>query len=335
MKVHIMKLNHYLIPISLLLSLFSILCLTNCSSGNSNTSNNLVTINTYNYNPGSKTAVNVSIGNSAPIMAEVDTGSDMTVVNESAVGANITKTNQIISLSYGGGENTVTGYLAYGVVAFTTATGTTLKSSANTPILVVTTGSVNEGGGNNAILGMRMNNQVSVRLYLPSPYNQMMILNRPKKQLVFGQLSPAQLNEFSNIQELESTCVNYGVPKTATNACWDIATNSVSYTYDESGVQNTSDYSTVFDSGEGNASFYFSPAPAWMHYNKDDIITTPITVTANTNKGPVVLPLTSTVYYRDLPRSTANPGNNLFNSYQVLFDQTDGIIGFQDYNNSL
>lgn len=330
-----MKTSSILNSISFLLVFFCGILLFGCNGGNNSTLNNVVTINTYNYDPGNKTAVNISIGGSSPIMAEIDTGSDMTVVNEAAVGPNINKTNQIISITYGGGENTVSGYLAYGSVTFTTATGESISSSPNTPILVVTQGSVNEGGGNSAILGMRMNNQVSVRLYLQAPYNNMMILNRPMNHLVFGQLNASQLNNFANIQQVTTNCVNYAVPNTLSNTCWDIAPNSFSYTYTESGAQGSANYPTVLDSGEGNASFYFSPAPSWMSYSSDNIITTPIIVTANTNHGPINLPLTSTVYYRNIPTSTVNPGNNLFNSYQVLFDQMDGVIGFQDYNNQL
>ncbi len=305
-----------------------------CSSGNTTTRDGqTVSVNTYNYNPGNKTAVNITIGGSAPIQAEVDTGSDMTVVNESAIGPNIVKTNESISITYGGGQNTVSGYLAYGSVTFTTSSGATLSSESNTPILVVTQGSVNEGGGNNAILGMRMNNQVSVRLYLPFPYNQMMILNRPLSQLTFGQLSPTQLNEFANIQEINTNCVNYQVPVTITNKCWNLAQNAVNYSV--SGTNDSFNYETILDSGEENASFYFSPAPVWMNYNSDNIILNTITVTANTDKGLILLPLTPQVYYRDNPGNAVNPGNNLFNYYQILFDQADGIVGFKNYNNHL
>lgn len=320
--------------ISFTLTLIFSLVLAGCNVVNNTSS--LVTINTYDYDPGNKTGINISIGNSAPIKAEIDTGSDMTVVNESAIeSADIIKTTESMSMIYGGGENTVSGYLAYGSVTFTTNNGTTISSAKNTPLLIVTNGSVNEGGGNNAILGMRMNNQVSVRLYLPAPYNNMMILNRPNNQLIFGQLNSTQLNNFANIQQMQVSCVNYNVPVMLKNTCWDVAANSVSYTYTESGIKNTTTYPTIFDSGEANASFYFSPAPSWMAYDNHDVITTPLTVAANTDKGPIELPLTGNVYYRNIPTSTVNPGNNLFNSYQVLFDQVDGIIGFQNYNNPL
>ncbi len=312
--------------------------LISCNSGSNTISsqNQLITIDTYNYNPGNKTAVNISVGGSAPIKAEIDTGSDMTVVNESFIGPNIIKTTESLSITYGGGQNTVSGYLAYGSVTFTTSNGTTISSESTTPILVVTSGSVDEGGGNNAILGLRMNNQVSVKLYLPSPYNQMMILNRPLNRIIFGELSISQINKFANIQGITTTCINYKIVPTQNNQCWILAESAVNYTVTEfGGSESNYNYETLFDSGEGFANFYLSPVPIWMSYDSNNVILTPISVTANTSQGPIPIPLTTQSYYHNSSGNTVNPGNNLFNYYQILFDQVDGVIGFQNYNNPL
>lgn len=315
--------------------IFGLFILYGCNSGSTTpTVASTLTVNTYNYNPGNKTGVNITIGNGNTLQAEIDTGSDMTVVNESAIGPDVIVTSESLSMTYGGGTNTVSGHIGYGSVAFTASNGTKLISSPNTPLLVVDEGSVNQGGGNDAILGMRMNNQVSVRLYLPNPYNQMMILNRPLNQITFGQLNQSQLNNFANIQQVTTTCINYGVSVTVNNSCWDLADSAINYTVtDTHRTESTYNYHTILDSGEANATFYFSPAPSWMNYESVGlVILNPITVTANTDKGLIPLPLTSQTYYQDNPGNTVNPGNNLFNYYQVLFDQTNGIIGFQNSN---
>jgi hypothetical protein len=268
-------------------------------------------------------------------MAEVDTGSNLTVVNESALaGANIQMTSESLTLSYGGGINTVSGYIGYGSVSFTTTSGTQLTSSSQTPILVVSQGTVNLGGGNNAILGMQLNNQTSVRLFLPAPYNQMMVLNRPESQLIFGQLSFTQLSGFANIQLESESCQNQ-VTSVMTNTCWITESIPVEYTYSQIGLPDGHvTYGTLFDSGAGNAMFQLSPQPSWLE-SSGIIIQNTITAKVGTNQGVLPLPLTSTLIYESSTYNKVNAGNNLFNTYQVLFDQTDGIIGLQAYSNPL
>lgn len=316
-----------------------------CSSGSSSTDNasyGVATVQTFNYNPGNKTAVMVSIGDGTPVVAEIDTGSQLTVVNESFVGSNITKTSESLQIIYGAGTNTVSGYLAYGSVKFTTTNGETLSTSSNTPLLVVTSGSVNQGGANNAILGMRVNTQVSSRLFLPYPYNQMMLLNRSESYIAFGNLTSEQLSQFALINQVQSTCDNLGITQTASNPCWVSNQDSVTYSYsipdDQGGGNGDTNYTTIFDSGEAVGNFYLESIPSWMtFYGSTSDISNNLSATLNTNKGPLLLPLTSpTRYTQPLGSSnTVNPGNAFFNSYMVLFDQTDGYIGFVDYNESL
>jgi hypothetical protein len=293
-----------------------------------------ITVNTFDYNPGNKTAVNVSIGGGPLAIAEIDSGSDLTVANESVVGPNIIKTSESATVSYGGGQNTVSGYIGYGSITFTTSNGSTISTNSNTPILVVESGSVDEGGGNNIILGMRMNNQVSSRLYLPYPYNQMMILNRAMGKIIFGNLTKSQVASFGTMQMVNSTCVNYNVPATSNNICYEVGDNSVNYTYQTGDIESTVTLKTIFDSGEANANFYFSPAPSWMVYDRDGVIQTPITASLNTSHGILPLPLPSVLYYDRDSGDTANPGNLYFNTYQVLFDQADGLTGFLESNAS-
>lgn len=310
-----------------------------CSSGTSqsNLPANTVSVPTFNYQPGNKTAVMASIGGGAQIVAEIDTGSELTVVDESAVGSNIQKTSQIIPITYGAGTNTVSGYLAYGTIQFTTTTGATLSTSPSTPILVVTQGSVNQGGGNNAVMGMRMNNQVSSRLFLPYPYNQMMILNRSESRITFGNLTSTQLRQFATINQTSVACQNYAVPQTAANTCWNTQESSVTYTYSLTGGGfGSTDYTTIFDSGEPIGNFYLSTIPSWMNLGSMNIITNQLSATINTSHGPLPLPMSSPLRYTPplTPPGAVNPGNLFFNTYQVLFDQADGKMGFLNYNES-
>lgn len=322
--------------------------LMGCTSG-SNSSNNssesaqVIYVPTFNYQPGNKTAVMTSIGGGNQIVAEIDTGSEMTVVNESAVGSNLLRTTQLINITYGAGTNQVVGYLAYGVVTFTTISGAILSTSANAPIVVVTQGDVNQGGGNNAILGMRMNNQVSSRLFLAYPYNQMMVLNRSESLITFGKLSTTQLESFAVIHQSSTTCQNSEIPNTASNNCWNTLESSVTYSYSlNGGGFGRTDYTTIFDSGEAIGNFYLESVPTWMDLTNSNRITNQMYATINTNHGSLQMPLTTPTMYR-LPVTpppvnspgTVNPGNQLFDVYQVLFDQTDGLIGFRNYSESL
>lgn len=312
--------------------------LISCNSGSTNPNSvpSLVTIKTFDYNPGYKTGVNISIGGSNPIIAEVDSGSNLTVVNESAIlGSNITMTSESLQLIYGGGTNTVKGFIGYGSVSFTTDNGQVINSSPQTPILVVTSGTVNLGGGNNAILGMQMNNQTSVRLFLPYPYNQMMILNRPQNQLSFGELNFQQLSSFANIKLESEACQSHNVQTLMNNVCWMTESIPVKYKYSQNGLPDGDvTYGTLFDSGAGNAMFQFSSPPSWLTHH-DSIITNVITASVDTLSRTIPLPLPETLIYQENSDDKVNAGNNLFNTYQVLFNQRDGIIGLQSADNPL
>lgn len=315
---------------------FVVACSSGTSGSNSTSNPEVVFVPTFNYEPGNKTAVQASIGGGPEVIAEIDTGSELTVINESYVGNNIQKTSQIIPITYGAGTNQVSGYLAYGTIQFTTTSGAVISTSNNAPIVVVTEGSVDQGGGNNAILGMRMDNQVSSRLFLPYPYNQMMVLNRPESYIAFGLLNTSQLGKFATITQKQIPCYNYSVPDTESNICWGTAESSVTYNYSESSGFGSSNYSTVFDSGEAIGNFYLESVPYWMTLTGNGIITNQLTATINTSSGALPLPLTQPMKYTQPVRSgnVVNPGNQLFNTYQVLFDQVNGVMGFAAYTES-
>lgn len=325
-----------------LLSGVLVACSSGSGSSNSAPSAQIIYVPTFNYQPGNKTAVMASIGGGNQIVAEIDTGSEMTVVDESAVGNNLLKTPQTITVTYGAGTNQVSGYLAYGVVKFTTANGETLSTSANAPIVVVTQGSVNQGGGNNAVLGMRMNNQVSSRLFLAYPYNQMMVLNRSESFIAFGKLSTTQLESFAQVNQSVIACQNSTIPNTAANSCWNTPESSVTYHYSlNGGGSGRSDYTTIFDSGEAIGNFYLESVPTWMDLDANNHITNQLSAVIHTNHGALPMPLNTPVMYRipvTPPESgspgAVNPGNQLFEAYQVLFDQVNGVIGFRNYSES-
>lgn len=309
-----------------------IILLCGCSLGSSTSNNTLIFVPTFNYMPGNKTATYVRIGGGESIIAEIDTGSEMTVVNKSYIGGNIVKTTESLTIVYGGGTNTVSGYIAYGSVEFTTSDGSKLHTSNQTPILIVESGDVNQGGGNNAILGMRMNNQISPRLFLPYPYNQMMVLNRSESFIAFGTLSQTQLSKFAMLSQTQSSCQNLvNNISVSNNLCWSPESNSVTYLYSKSsGGHGESDYATLFDSGEAHGNIYITPMPAWIELNDQGVIENHISAVLNTSKGRLPMPITTLIRYKQslTPPGIVNPGNLLFNQYQMLIIQNNGAIGF-------
>lgn len=322
---------------NLIASLITGFLLAACSSGNSSNNNQVVYVPTFTYNPGNKTAVMASVAGGNQVIAEIDTGSEMTVVNESAVGSALTKTSESLTITYGAGTNQVSGYIAYGSVSFTTTDGKTIATSPNTPLLVVTSGNVNQGGGNNIILGMRMDNQISARLFMPYPYNQMMILNRSESFIAFGNLSAPQLNKFAAVTQQISNCNNLTTLNTAQNSCWNSPSNATTYTY-STGRDSTgeSNYQTIFDSGEALGNVYLTPMPSWIESNDKGEIKNTVTAVINTNQGAIPLPMTLPLHYKPAlnPPGVINPGNIIFESYQVLFNQRDGTMGFLAPNES-
>lgn len=150
-------------------------------------------------------------GNSAAALAEIDTGSQITVVTQAMVGPNIQMTSQTITLDYGQGENILVGTLGYGTVSFTTSDHKTLTTSPNTPIVVVP---AIPQGDYDVILGMDLHTQVAARLYLPYPYNQMFVLNKTGGYLTVGTLTQSEINQFGTYQLQMTPCDNMAVSNT-------------------------------------------------------------------------------------------------------------------------
>lgn len=320
--------------------LISIPCtwLTACNSGSTTISQpQTIQIATAGYMPGNKIGMQVSVGGGQTVIGEIDTGSDLTVINASAVGPNIVLTNEVITITYGGGTNTITGNIAYGSLSFTTMSGQTISTSPNMPLVVVESGVVNaDGGPNQVILGVEMDNQTSFRLYLPSPYNQMMLINEPNNTLTLGILNNNQLQQFSNIQlGVMNPCNNHGAIVGVSNTCWGTESIPVAYNYTQNGLPNgTTTYNSLFDSGAGNSSFALSTQPSWMNVT-GDIVTNTITASVMTSTGILPIQLPSEIKYETSNENKVNTGNNLFNYYQVLFIQQTGIIGLASSSNQI
>jgi hypothetical protein len=112
--------------------------------------------------------------------------------------------------------------------------------------------------------------------------------------------------------------------------------SSVTYTYSDGNTFGNVNYSTVFDSGEAIGNFYLQSIPSWMNLTGDNIITNQLSATVNTSAGALSLPLTEPMKYTQpvRPGNVVNPGNQLFNTYQLLFNQSNGTIGFLGYAES-
>lgn len=279
-----------------------------------------------------KTGIYFSVaGSNTPVFAEVDTGSSLLVVEQSYVGPNIQMTNQQITVAYDQGQNPVTGTLGYGSISIPTTTGQTLIANENTPILVVPDNSLGPDG-NEAILGSEMDNQVSAKLFLPYPYNQMMVLDHRGGILTYGKLTVAQIAAFGVVQlnaESPASCTNYNVSTIINSTCW--ADREIPVNNEISGDPNgTETYNTLFDSGATHSSFQLDPLPSWMSVTGGDLNNT-VVATLPTSINAYTLPLTSDneIKAEQDDSNMVNSGNKVFESYIFLFDQADGVIGLQ------
>ncbi len=70
--------------------------------------------------------------------------------------------------------------------------------------------------------------------------------------------------------------------------------------------------------------------PSWIESSGDGVIENHISAVLNTSKGKLPMPITTPIRYKQslTPPGIVNPGNLLFNQYQMLIDQNSGEIGF-------
>lgn len=285
----------------------------------------------------SKFAVYTNAGGGRLTLTEIDTGSDFYVIESSYVGSNVVRTGQMIHLVFDHGNINRPGELAYTKVNFLTESGANIiATNDQVPIVIVPDGEIsNVESQNHAIMGMRMNSNLSVKLFLPYPYNQMFMLDIPDKQLIFGNFSPSELSGFGTTQLVESACDNLSAQTSSTAKCWDDMALQVSYTTNYKNKEIESTINTLFDSG-ASSNFQIKPLPEWLDVNKTgkDIqgadVKNQIRATLATNLGNLNVPLNQPIGANESQFNggpMVNAGNNLFNFYTVLFDQVHGKIG--------
>lgn len=324
--------------ISILASMFVV---ASCSSGGGNSSqtNNpiyatiSVPATTYADAKSSKFAVYTSAGNGKNTLTEIDTGSDLYVIESSYVGSNIYYTGESITLAYDHGTIKRSGLVGYTSVSFLSENGATLISTASNqvPVVVVPDGVIsNVESQNHAIMGMRMDGNVSVRLFLPYPYNQMFIMNMPERQLEFGNFTSQQMSGFGMVQAPESACDHYTVSSSSNNLCWNDMHLPVKYTATKDGTQIESIFNSLFDSG-ASSSFQFKPLPDWLVVSDSNKVKNPVAATIMTTQGSMALQLTdpTSAFANESNGGIVNVGNNIFNFYQVLYNQVNGQVGLK------
>lgn len=326
--------------ITIISVLACIFTLASCGGGSINSSPNnqvyaaiSVPATTYADAASSKFAVYTSAGGGKNTLTEIDTGSDLYVIESSYVGNNIRYTGESITLVYDHGMIKRSGLVAYSSVSFLSESGATLikTSSDQVPIVVVPDGVIsNIESQNHAIMGMRMDGNVSVKLFLPNPYNQMFIMDMPSRQLIFGNFSPDQMSNFGMIQAPESACDSYTVHSSSNNLCWNDMHLPVSYTATKDGVQVESTFNSLFDSG-ASSSFQFIPLPDWLVVSDSNKVKNPVAVNVMTSKGSMALQLTdpTSAFANESNGGIVNVGNNIFNFYQVLYNQLNGQVGLR------
>ncbi len=316
----------------------TLILLVACSSGGSTGNSPVyatVAIPTTTYPDGdaSKFAVYTSAGNGTKTLTEIDTGSDLYLIESSYAGNNIRYTGESMTLLYDHGQVKRSGLVGYTSINFLSESGTTIISTTTNqvPVLVVADGVIsNNPSHNHAIMGMRMDGNVSARLFLPYPYNQMFMMDMPQSKLVFGNFSPIQMESFGFIQAPESACNTYSVQSTSTNNCWNDMHLPIKYIATHNGAQTESTIDTLFDSG-ASTSFQLHPLPDWLIVSAESNVKNPVSAIATTSQEPMELPLTipAAGYDTSYNGYVVNAGNNLFNYYQVMYNQTNGQVGLR------
>ena len=285
------------------------------------------TIPTYGYS--GKYAVHLSVAGGPQVLAEIDTGSDFLLVESSLVGSNIIMTDESITFVYDHGTNPRTGLLGYTYVSFLDNSGeSVLTTNSLVPVVVVESAAIIGNQGNQAILGLRMNSQVSVKNFLPYPYNQMFVMNIPESQLIFGNLNQEQLESFGMVQLASQVCNNGKVSTSATNPCWNDMAVPVNYII--SGDPNQIElFNSLFDSG-ASSSIQFNPLPSDLNLDGNRV-TNSVTAVMYTSLGNKPIQMTPRIdaFATESNGGIVNVGNNIFNYYQILFNQSNGMIGLK------
>ena len=208
---------------------------------------------------------------------EVDTGSSRLVL-EKKYFTNYQATNKKITINYcyGNLKSKVIGELVYSNITFNTEPKITAK---HVPIIMVPNGTFKGYAG---ILGLKLATQNSPWNYLPSPYNQLMIIDGPKQTISFGSSSKEILDKYTTYK-IKSTvkCHNTVTPRSPIDKtkCW-YPYVPVKYTIvDKDGkVIFDKAIQTLFDSGGYYTHLLFSKIPGQLkqHINKGLLVNSKI-----------------------------------------------------------
>ena len=162
---------------------------------------------------------------------------------------------------------------------------------------------------------------------MPYPYNQAFIFDAPKSEIIFGNYTESKLANFGTVQLTKISCNSYGASSSANPSCWDDMAVPVDYRI-SGAPEPVIQYNSLFDSG-ASSSFQFSPLPSWLKVNKDGDVLNTVKAGMTTSLGVMPIYLTDPVsaFDSNYNGGIVNVGNDIFNYYQVLFDQQNGEIG--------
>jgi hypothetical protein len=314
----------------------SLILLAACNGDNTTSTqapNISIPLSVYkNSGGGTKYIAYTSVGGGEPVMTVVDTGSEVYFVNESAIGPNVTMTDQTVTLYYDFGHQTITGKLAYAPVSFYANNNAVITSSANTPIVVVPSTALPI----KALMGVGMRGNLSPILYLPYPYNQALSVNLPESTLSFGVFNDINAANSAWVQLPSITCNTFphgGNPYGSVNtSCWNTfavpikpAFNILESSYTAPVINGVLD--TGSDSG-----IQMPSQPDYITLRHGNITNFGF-ATLNSSKGPLLMEMTpNKIYFAATtfndPNGLINVGNYVFNFYQIIFDRYDGKVWF-------
>ncbi|MED7787865.1 hypothetical protein [Francisella sp. 19X1-34] len=258
---------------------------------------------------------------------EIDTGSSRLVLEKKYL-SNYQATDKKVTINYGYAnlKSKVVGELVYSDITFDTKPKITAK---HVPIIMVPNGTFKGYAG---ILGLKLATQNSPWNYLPSPYNQLMIINGPKQTISFGASSKEILDKYTTYK-IESTvkCHNTVIPRDPINKtkCWDpyvpvkytLVNNNGKVIFDKT-------INTLFDSGGYYTHILLHKLPENLkqHIKKGLLTNSNIKSALFTSSG-FNIPITTHIRASKHRKDEVNSGHALFYDKSVLFDSANGIIG--------
>ncbi|WP_150467092.1 hypothetical protein [Francisella sp. SYW-9] len=275
------------------------------------------------------TAIFVGKGNMSEKKAfvEIDTGSSRLVLEKKYL-SNYQATDKKVTINYGYAnlKSKVIGELVYSDITFDTQPKVTAK---HVPIIMVPNGTFKGYAG---ILGLKLATQNSPWNYLPSPYNQLMIIDGPKQAISFGASTRETLDKYTTYK-IRSTvrCHNTVTPRDPINKtkCWDPYV-PVRYTLINNNGEVIFDKTirTLLDSGGYYTHLLFSRVPERLkQYIKKDQLVNSKLKSALFASSDLNIATTTFVRASQYREDRVNSGHALFYTKSVLFDSTNGIIG--------